>query len=124
MVEPGLPPELMGNLDGVDAGRLPPGSLVVGAMDGAVMRAAERNGELVARFAAERPRLQITKMMRIGLLAAADEARLLGNITKVLAVTIASRGCDRENALVDALGLTSVDAVGSGIDLRLENLGH
>jgi hypothetical protein len=36
-------------------------------MDGAVMRAAERDGEFVARFAAERPRLQVTKMMRIAL---------------------------------------------------------
>jgi hypothetical protein len=31
------------------------------------MRAAERDDEFVARFAAERPRLQATKMMRIGL---------------------------------------------------------
>ena len=56
-----------------------------------MMRAAERDGELVARFAAERPRLQVAKMMRIGLFAAADEARLLGNIAKVLAVSIAPR---------------------------------
>jgi hypothetical protein len=67
IIEPGLSPELPGDLDGVDAGGLPPGLLVAGAMDGAVMRAAERDGEFVARFAAERPRLQVTKMMRIGL---------------------------------------------------------
>src|SRR5215471_19714985 len=108
MVQPGLLPEVTGNLNGVDAGRLPPGLLVASAMDRPVMRAAERNGEFVARFAAERPWLQIAKMMRIGLFAAADEARLLGDITKVLPVTIAPRGCKDEHALVDAVGLVGV----------------
>jgi hypothetical protein len=91
IIEPGLSPELPGDLDGIDAGRLPPGLLVGGAMDGAVMRAAEGHSEFVARFAAERPRLQVAKMMRIRLFAAADETRLLGDITKVLRVTIAPR---------------------------------
>ena len=76
--ESGLSPELTGDLNGVDAGGPPPRLLVAGAMDGAVMRAAERDGEFVARFAAERPRLQVAKMMRIGLFAAADETRLVG----------------------------------------------
>src|SRR5215475_11389088 len=78
IIESGLSPELTGNLSGVDAGRPPPRLLVAGAMDRAVMRAAERDSEFVARFAAERPWLQVTKMMRIGLFAAAYEARLLG----------------------------------------------
>ena len=47
-------------------------------------------------------------MMRIGLFAAADEARLLGNIAKVLAVTIAPRCRNDEHALVDAVGLIEV----------------
>ena len=112
IIEPGLSPELPGDLNGIDAGRLPPGLLVAGAMDGAVMRAAERDGEFIARFAAERPRLQVAKMMRIGLFAAADETRLLGNIAQVLWVTIAPRRSDREDALVDALRLTSVSTFG------------
>ena len=91
IIEPGLPPELAGDLDRVDAGRRPPGLLIAGAMDRAMMRAAERDGEFIAHFAAERPRLQVAEMMRIGLFAAADEARLLGNIAKVLAVSIAPR---------------------------------
>ena len=91
IIEPSLPPELTGDLNGVDAGRLPQGLLIAGAMDCAVMRAAKRDSEFVARFAAERPRLQVTKMMRIGLFAAADETRLLGDITQVLRVTIAPR---------------------------------
>jgi hypothetical protein len=110
ITESGLSPELAGDLNGVDAGRLPPGLLVAGAMDRAVMRAAERDGELVARFAAECPRLQVAKMMRIGLFAAADETRLLGDITKVLAVTIAPRCRKDEPALVDAVGLIEVAA--------------
>src|SRR6516164_2240660 len=103
IIEPGLPPELTGDLNGIDAGRLPPGLLVAGAMDRAVMRATERDGEFVARFAVKRPWLQVTKMMRIGLFASANEAWLVGDITKVLPVTIAPRRSNREDALVDAL---------------------
>jgi hypothetical protein len=76
----------------------------------------------------------LTRKIRTGLgksevvgvrgLAAAQETRLLADVAKVLPVAIATRGRDRENALVDALRLTSVDAVGSGIQLRLGNLRH
>ena len=90
IIEPGLSPELTGDLNGVDAGRLPPGLLVASAMGRPVMRAAERDGKFVAGFAAKCPRLQVAKMMRIGLLAAADETRLLGNVAKVLPVAIAA----------------------------------
>ena len=48
ITEPGLSPELTGDLNGVDAGRLPQGLLIAGAMDCAVMRAAEWDGEFVA----------------------------------------------------------------------------
>ena len=108
IVKPGLSLELAGDLNGVDAGRLPPRLLVAGAMDGAMMRAAERDGEFIAGLAAERPRLQVAEMMRIGLFAAADEARLLGNIAKVLPVSITPRCRNDEHALVDALGLIEV----------------
>src|SRR6516225_1640286 len=106
IIEPGLSPELTGDLNGIDAGRLPPGLLVAGAMDRAVMRAAERDGEFVARFAAERPCLHVAQMMGIGWLAATDKARLLHDIAKVLAAAVAPRGSDREDALVNALRLT------------------
>src|SRR5262245_51777136 len=108
IIEPGLPPELTGDFDGVDPGRRPPGLLIAGAMDRAMMRAAERDGEFIAGLAAERPRLQVAEMMRIGLFAAADEACLLGNVAKVLAVSIAPRCRNDEHALVDALGLIEV----------------
>ena len=48
IIEPGLPPQLTGDFYGVDAGRLPPGLLIAGAMDRAMMRAAERDGVFVA----------------------------------------------------------------------------
>src|SRR5262249_11986646 len=71
-------------------------------MDRAVMRAAQRHGKLIARPAAERARLQIAKMMRVGWSAAADKARLFGDIAKVLAVAIATWRSNGEHALVDA----------------------
>jgi hypothetical protein len=108
IIEPGLSPELTGDFDGVDPGRRPPGLLIAGAMDRAMMRAAERDGEFIAGLAAERPRLQVAEMMRIGLFAAAEEACLLGNVAKVLAVSIAPRCRNGEYALVDALGLIEV----------------
>jgi hypothetical protein len=80
---PGLSPQLARDPNGIDAGRRPPGLLVADAMDGAMMRAAERDGEFITRFAAERPRLQVAKMMRIRLFAAADEACLLGDVEPV-----------------------------------------
>jgi hypothetical protein len=58
IIEPGLSPELTGDLNGVDAGRLPPGLLVTSAMGGAVMRAAEWDGEFVLAL-----RLQVAKSM-------------------------------------------------------------
>jgi hypothetical protein len=71
-------PQLARDLDWVNAGGLPPSSLVAGAMDGTVMGTAERYSELIARLAAERLRLHVSKMMRVGWLAATDEACLLG----------------------------------------------
>ena len=49
-------------------------------------------------------------MMRIGLFAAADEARLLANIAKVLPIAIAPRCGNGEHALIDAVGLIAVAA--------------
>ena len=51
-IAPRSSPEFAGDLDGVDTGRRPPSLLVAGAMNRAVMRAAERDGEFIAHFAA------------------------------------------------------------------------
>ena len=96
---------LRATLIGIDAGVLPPGCFVADAMHQPMMDAAERDREFVAGLAAERARLQVPQMMRIRGLAAADQAGLLGDVTKVLAVAIAARRRNGERALVDAGGL-------------------
>jgi hypothetical protein len=124
LVHPRLLPELACDLERVGAGRLPPCSLIASPVHGAVMDPAKRDSEFVARLAAERARLHVPKMMRVRWPAAANEARLLGDVAQVLSIAVAPRGRDRENALVDALRLISVDAVGSGLPLQLGNLRH
>jgi hypothetical protein len=94
----------------INANRPPPSLLVAGAMDRAMMETAERHGEFIAGPAAERARLQVAKMMRIRWLAAADEARLFGDVAKVLSIAIAPRRGNGEHALVDAAGLIRIGA--------------
>jgi hypothetical protein len=72
LVEAYLVPELVSDLERIDACGLPPCALVTGAVDLAVVHAAERDREFIACLAAERTRLRIAKMMRIGWLTAAD----------------------------------------------------
>src|SRR5262245_1428201 len=92
LVHTRLLPKPASNFDGIDAGGLPPGALVAGAMCGPVMHAAERDREFIARLATQRAWLHVAQMMGIGRLAAADQARLLHDIAKVLAAAIAPRG--------------------------------
>src|SRR5262249_8353707 len=101
-VDAGVLPELTGDLDWIDAGLLPPGFFVAGAMHPVVMRAAERDGKFIARFAAERPRLHKSDVMRIRGLAAAQQARLLHHKAKVVPIAIAAGRGHRERALIDA----------------------
>jgi hypothetical protein len=61
----GALPKLAGHLDRVDASLLPPGSLVADAMQRAMMRATERDCELIAGFAPKRPRLHKSDVMGI-----------------------------------------------------------
>src|SRR5215470_20188676 len=88
-----------------------------------MMPATEWDRELIANLAAGTG-LGEPKMMRVRGLAAAHETCLLGDVAKVLPVAIATRRSDREDALVDALRLTSVSAFGGGNDLRPGNLRH
>src|SRR5215831_3070450 len=89
-----------------------------------VMPAAERDRELIADLAAERTGLGESEVVGVRRLAATQEARLLGDVAKVLPVAIATRRSDREDALVDALRLTRVSTFGDGNHLRLGNLRH
>ena len=77
LVEAGELPELASRFDRVDPGILPPSRFIAYPMHEPVMNATERDRELVAGLAAERRRLHLPQMMRIGRLAAADQARLL-----------------------------------------------
>src|SRR5262245_29654280 len=89
-----------------------------------MMPAAEWDRELIADLAAERTGLSKSEVVGVRGLAAAQQTRLLGDVAQVLSAAIAPRGSDREDALVDALRLTSVCAVGGGNHLRLRNLRH
>ena len=104
LIDAGVFPQLAGDLDWIDAGRLPPSSLVAGAMDRAMMDAAERYGEFIAGLAAERARLQVAQVMRVRWLASANQARLLGDRAKMLSVAITPWCRNGEDALVDTLG--------------------
>jgi hypothetical protein len=89
-----------------------------------MMPSTERDREFIADFAAERTGLGESEVVGVRGLAAAHEARLLGDIAKVLAVAIAPRGRDREDALINALRLTRVGAFGGGNHLQRSNLRH
>ena len=89
-----------------------------------MMPATERDRELIADLAAERARLGKSEVVGVRGLAAAHETRLLGDIVKVLPVAIATRGSDREDALVDALRLARVGAFRGDIHLGYSTLRH
>ena len=105
-------PELARDLNRIDTSSLPPRSLVSGAMNRAVMRAAQRYSEFVAGLAAERPRLHVSKVMRVRWFAAADEACLLSNVTQMIPVPVPARRSNREDALVDTDGLVRLGTCG------------
>ena len=89
-----------------------------------VMPSTEWDREFIAHLAAERARLREPEVVGIRGLAATHKTRLMGDIAQVLSVAIASPCSDREDALVDALRLTSVGVVGGGSLLESLNLRH
>src|SRR5262245_12048050 len=119
-----LLPKPAGKLHGINACLLPPRALVACAVQFPMVPAAEGDCEFVARFAAQRAWLHVAQVVGIGWLAAADEAWLLHDVAKVLAVTIASRRGNGKDALVDALCLTSVGVFGGDGLLLCTNLRH
>src|SRR5262245_59986296 len=89
-----------------------------------MMPATEWDREFIADLATERTGLGESEVVGVRWLAAADQTRLLGDTAQMLPVAIAPRGSDREDALVDALRWTRVDAFGDGSHLRCRNLKH
>jgi hypothetical protein len=88
------------------------------------MPAAKWDRELIANLAAERPGLGKSEVVGVRGLAAAHEARLLGDIAKVLSVPVAPGSRNREDALVDALPPIGVDVFGGDRLLQPINLRH
>ena len=80
-------------------------------MHRAMMDTAEGHGEFIAGLAPKRPGLQVAQVMRVGWLATANEAWLLGDRAKVLSVAVATRCGHCEYTLVDAVRV-SVDSCG------------
>ena len=78
-----------------------------------MMPATEWDRKLIADLAAERAGLGKSEVVGVRGLAAAQETCLLGDIAQVLPVAIATRGSEGENALIDALRLINVRAVGA-----------
>ena len=101
----------MRNLERINTGGPPPGPLITSAMGRAVMDTAERHREFIARLTTERARLHEPQVMRIRRLAATQEARLQGDVAKMLLVAVATWRAYREHALVDSLGLKLVNGV-------------
>jgi hypothetical protein len=73
-----------------------------------MMNSTERDSKFVAGLAAQGPWLHVPKMMRVGRLATAEQAGLLGNVAKMRFVAIAAGGGMRERTLVDAFGLMTM----------------
>jgi hypothetical protein len=84
-----IPAASCGQRNGIDASGSPPLSFVARA-DGTRDGAPGRHGEFIAGLAAERARLQVANVVRVGWLATADQAGLLCDKAKVLPVAIAS----------------------------------
>ena len=94
-------PQRASNANGVDASLVPPRALVAGAMNLAVVDAAERDHEFITHPPAQRSWLHEAEVVGIGMPSPANETRLFSNKPQMLFVAMASRLCNRNNALVD-----------------------
>lgn len=97
-------PECFGDWKWVDPHVVPPGGLVPGMVELAMMLTAKRDRELVADLAAEGGRLSAPEVMGIGGEPVAQQARLRGDEAKVLLVPMAGWLADRERTLIDPGG--------------------
>jgi hypothetical protein len=97
----GFKPQRAGGTGGIEPEFLPPSGFIAVTMEFTMMSPAERDRELVARFAGKRPILRKTKMMGIARLASTDQAGLPGDKTYMLAIANAPRLGVRQHRLVD-----------------------
>ena len=92
----GRQPEPSRDLRCINPGLVPPRGFIAMAMDFAVVAPAERDGELVADFAAECAALGEAQVMGVAGLPAADQAGLLCDEPEVIAVTDTPRFREEE----------------------------
>lgn len=95
-------PKLTCDWKRLDPEVLPPAHLIACLMQIAVMRAAERDSELIAHLHADCTGLCEAKVMRIGWLTAADEAGLRRDVFEMVLVPKALWLWKGEGAFVDA----------------------
>ena len=93
-------PQRAGGEGRINFTSLPPRRLIGAAVGLTMMSSAQRYGELVTDFAAERPALGEAKMMGIGRPATADQARLLRHISDVVSIADPARLRKSQLALV------------------------
>ena len=94
-------PQSLGDFERLDVGLLPPGGLVAGLMQFAVMAAAEGNGELIAHLEANGSGLRKAQVMWVRRLTATDETRLRGHELQMRLVAQPLGLAKRERTLVD-----------------------
>ena len=101
----GREPQQSRGLGGINPSITPPRCFIAVTVDVAVVASAERHGELVTDFAAECAALCEAEMVGIAGLPAADQARLLRDVTEVVAIADAPRLREGKRGLVDGLAL-------------------
>jgi hypothetical protein len=99
-------PELARDRSCIAAGFLPPSSFVTGAVDLAMMSAAERYGELVAYLETETATLREAQMVGVAGQSCTDQAGLPGDKPKVDLIAKATRLRNGKQALIDCMRYT------------------
>ena len=98
----GFEPEPARDGDRLDAASRPPIDFLAGAVQFAMMRAAQRDREFVADLEAESAGLRKPQMVGVGGLPAADEAGLFGHEPQMLLVPQPFALGQGQDAFVDA----------------------
>ena len=84
-------PQGAGRLRGIDRYLVPPCCFIATSMNFSMMPTTERHRELVTYLAAKCPALRKAQVMRIRRLAAANQTRLFGHMSDMLAVANPAR---------------------------------
>jgi hypothetical protein len=97
----GFKPERTGGRNRIYSRPPPPACFIPAAMHLAMVRATERNRELVADLASKRSGLREAQMMRVGWSATANKTGLPDDVPDVIAISDTTRFGERKDALTD-----------------------